>query len=57
MNRTPSSTLPSAEVQILGPMRPGYDEVLTPPGIEFVADLARRFGDRVEQLMARRRQR
>ncbi|MCH8342775.1 MAG: malate synthase A [Planctomycetes bacterium] len=57
MNPTPSSTLPWADVQILGPMRPGYEEVLTAPAVEFVADLARRFGDRVGQLMARRRQR
>ncbi len=57
MNPTPSNTLPWADVQILGPIRPGYEEVLTPPAIEFVADLGRRFGDRVEQLRARRRQR
>ena len=40
--------------QITGPVRPGYDEVLTRPALEFVVGLARTFGVRVTELLARR---
>jgi malate synthase A len=38
-------------------MRPGYDEVLTPDALAFVADLARRFAPAVARLLERRRER
>ena len=40
--------------EIRGPMQPGYETVLTPAALQFVADLARRFGDRVTELLAAR---
>ena len=44
-------------LEIRAPAAPSEDAVLAPPALEFVADLARRFGGRVEELRARRRQR
>ena len=41
-------------LEIRGPMQPGYETVLTPAALEFVADLTRRFGDRVADLLAAR---
>ncbi len=41
-------------VELLGPMAPGYESVLTAEAIGFVAELARRFGPQVEALLARR---
>ncbi len=38
-------------------MRPGYDAVLTPDALAFVADLARTFGHRISELLVRRRER
>jgi len=35
-------------------MRPGFDAILTPAALDFVGELARRFGPRVEQLLAAR---
>jgi len=35
-------------------LRPGFDTILTRDSLEFVADLARKFGPRVEDLLARR---
>ena len=46
-------TLP-AGMEIRGPMQPGYESVLTPAALEFVADLTRRFGGRVAELLAAR---
>jgi malate synthase len=43
-----------AGMEIRGPMQPGYESVLTPAALEFVADLTRRFGDRVTDLLAAR---
>jgi malate synthase len=40
--------------EIRGPMQPGYETVLTPAALAFVADLTRRFGDRVAELLAAR---
>lgn len=53
MTTSPAKNLP-AGLEILGAMQPGYDQVLTPAALEFVADLARRFGDRVTSLLAAR---
>ncbi len=36
------------------PLRPGFDTILTREALEFVAELARKFGPRVEELLARR---
>jgi len=44
-------------VSLTGPGRPEYSRVLTPAALAFVADLARTFRPRVEQLLARRRER
>lgn len=43
--------------QILGPVRAGYEEILTPDALAFLAQLAVRFGPRVEELLARRQAR
>ena len=44
-----------AGLEIRGPMQPGYETVLTPAALEFVADLTRRFGDRVADAAGRAR--
>ena len=44
-------------MSLTGPGRPEYSRVLTPAALAFVADLARTFRPRVEQLLARRRER
>jgi malate synthase len=46
-----------AGVALSGPLRPGYDAVLTSDALAFVADLARTFAPRVTELLARRRER
>jgi malate synthase len=38
-------------------LRPGFEAILTREALEFVADLARRFAPRVEELLARRAER
>jgi malate synthase len=43
-----------AGVDILGPLGPGYDRILSAAALGFVAELARRFGPKVEALLARR---
>jgi malate synthase len=48
---------PPQGVSLTGPGRPEYSRVLTPVALAFVADLARTFRPRVEQLLARRRER
>ncbi|HZU85629.1 MAG TPA: malate synthase A [Polyangiaceae bacterium] len=53
---TPLAPAP-AGVSVTGPMRPGYEQVLTPEALAFVADLARSFEPRVVELLARRRER
>ncbi len=44
-------------VEVLGPPCAGAEAVLTPGAIEFVASLARRFGPRRDELLARRAER
>ncbi|MFI5402447.1 MAG: malate synthase A [Planctomycetota bacterium] len=44
-------------VEVLGPSCAGFETVLTPLALEFVASLARRFGDRRDELLARRAER
>jgi malate synthase len=43
-----------AGLEIKGAMRPGYDTILTPAALEFVVELAREFGGRVEKLLQAR---
>jgi malate synthase len=42
---------PRAGIELRGAMQPGYDSILTPAALEFVAELTRRFGDRVSALL------
>jgi len=44
-------------LEITGPMRPGYEEILSPEACAFVADLVARFGPRRAELLARRTER
>jgi malate synthase len=44
----------TAGVAIRGPMKPGYEEVLTPDAIEFAVELEREFGAERRRLLARR---
>ena len=49
-----------ARLELQGAIEPGFDEVLTPDALEFVAELQRRFGPRRSELLdarARRRER
>ena len=46
----------TAGLRICGPRPAEYDGVLSPPALEFLADLARVFTPRVEAALARRRQ-
>jgi malate synthase len=39
---------------VSGSLRPGFETILTREAMEFVAELARKFGPRVEELLARR---
>ena len=49
-----------AKLELNGPMQAGFEEVLTPDALEFVAELEHRFGSRRRELLearARRRDR
>ena len=56
MATNPARSLP-AGLEIRGPLQSGYETILTPEAMEFVADLTRRFGDRVQALLAARAER
>jgi malate synthase len=45
------------ELNLLAPVRPGYDEVLTPEALAFVEELQRRFGPTRQQLLEARARR
>src|SRR6266568_182058 len=47
----------SAGVEITGPLKERYDEVLTPPAVDFLAELHRAFDGRRRELLARRAER
>ncbi len=49
--------LRSEGIEVLGPIRPGYDEVLTPEALRFIASLQREFGARRLELLALRKER
>jgi len=44
----------AAGVTLRGALKPGYDEILTPEALDFIADLQRTFGPRRAELLARR---
>lgn len=44
-------------VEITGPMKDRYDEILTKEALEFLADLHRRFEPRRQELLAARKRR
>ncbi|MFO0648204.1 MAG: malate synthase A [Polyangiales bacterium] len=44
-------------VRVTGPMRSGYEKILTPEAVAFVAEIVRRFGPRVPELLAKRAER
>src|SRR5688572_5015093 len=46
-----------AGLEIVGPMNPRYDEVLTPDACSFVAELERTFGGRRRELLTKRAER
>ncbi len=56
MPPTPDLATPPG-VALLGPVEPGYEAILTPEALAFVADLERRFGASRESLMAARGER
>jgi len=43
-------------IEVLGPLRAGYEEVLEPEALDFVAGLSRRFAPAVDALLARRQE-
>jgi malate synthase len=45
-----------AGVALSAPIAPGYDRILTPPALAFLAELERRFGARRRELLARRQE-
>ena len=49
-----TTTVTAPDYQILGPVRAGYEAILSPDAMAFLAELAARFGPRVEELLARR---
>lgn len=51
-----SSTSPSP-LEIRGPMKEGYDQILTPEACAFIADLQREFGGRIQALLQARKER
>lgn len=46
-----------ANCEIRGEFKPGYETILTPQALQFVARLTERFGPRVDELLENRRQR
>ena len=44
-------------VQILGRMKPEYSSILTPEAVQFAGHIQRKFGDRVLDLLQKRKER
>src|SRR5262245_55468879 len=44
-------------IEVTGAMAPGYDEILSPDALDFVADLERRFGPERKRLLGLRAER
>ncbi|MDX2265365.1 MAG: malate synthase A [Hyphomicrobiales bacterium] len=57
MNAGFAATQALAGATIHGEMKPGYERVLTPPALAFLAGLARKFEGRRRELLARRERR
>jgi malate synthase len=51
---TPTSLDLPKGCAVTGTLRPGYETILTREALEFIAELARKFAPRVEELLARR---
>ena len=51
-----TKNLTAASLKIAGPMRPRYDEILTPDALAFVEQLQHRFAGRRHELLAERMQ-
>ncbi len=51
------ATLPSEDIEIRGAMRPGYERILSPAALDFLAGLERRFGPERQRLLAARAER
>ena len=47
----------AAGIEVRGPMRPLYDEILTAEALSFLARLTREFRPRIDEALARRRER
>ncbi|MGD8425173.1 MAG: malate synthase A, partial [Gammaproteobacteria bacterium] len=45
------------EYKITGPMKDGFDEILTPEAMTFIAELSQRFAPRVTELLEQRKKR
>ncbi|MGG4497453.1 malate synthase A [Brevibacillus reuszeri] len=56
MTTMPTNSHP-LEIHIAGEMRSGYSEILTPEAIQFVIKLEQRFGDKRQELLAKRQER
>lgn len=52
-----TSNRADAEYRILGPIREGYEAILSPEAMGFVTELTKRFAPRVDELLERRRAR
>ena len=46
--------MPLSAIRVLGPMEPGFDSILTPEALQFVAALERCFRARRARLLQRR---
>ncbi len=57
LNPFPMSTTTIGGLEIVGPLNPGYTEILTPEACRFVAELEVKFGARRRELLARRAER
>ena len=53
-DRDAIAALATEGIEVLGPVGPKYDEILTPEALRFVASLQRTFGARREELLALR---
>jgi len=57
MSTNPGKPLsPPEGVEVLGPIAEGFEEILTPDALAFLADLERSFGAERERLLARRKE-
>jgi malate synthase len=49
------ASLKSEGIEVRGPIRPGYDQIVTPEALRFIAGLQRAFGERRLELLALRK--